>query len=326
MEKHNKDCSCGNGNVFNTVLLVILVILSAFQVAFILGITPNFSKEAKQTPTTNNSNGMEKVVRDALLEHEYAKVGGKENYKTITDLQIELLKYPQYEGNIDAQKEMLKNLKNGTGIADSEPTVTATPAGSLSDEQKTKILESAVIEGNKEADIMVVEYSEMECPFCAQQYHDTKIKENLKSEFGDKVAFSYKNNRGVDHAGTEAKALGLLCAGKVGGDEAYVKFYEHVMDNTTLRPQNRSGSVFPVASLAEAAKAAGITDVAAWQSCVDNKEMLAKFTAETNEAKSIGLSGTPGTLLFNQKTGKYTTISGAYPYENFQAAVNSLLQ
>lgn len=90
---------------------------------------------------------------------------------------------------------------------------------------------------------MAIEYSDMECPFCIKQYHDTKLQPSLSAQYGDKVAFAFKNNRGVNHPGTEAKALGALCAKQVGGDKAYIAFYHAVMDGTT------QGNPYPVAKL-----------------------------------------------------------------------------
>lgn len=55
----------------------------------------------------------------------------------------------------------------------------------------------------------------MECPFCIKQYNDTKLQKALKDKYGDTVAFAYKNNRGVNHPGTEIKALSILCAKKI---------------------------------------------------------------------------------------------------------------
>jgi len=41
------------------------------------------------------------------------------------------------------------------------------------------------------------------------------------------------------------------------------------------------------------AQLAGIKDVSSWRSCIDKKETLDEFTAETNEAQKLGLGGTP---------------------------------
>ena len=160
----------------------------------------------------------------------------------------------------------------------------------------------------------------MECPFCMKQYHDTKLFPNLLTQYKDQVAVAFKNNRGVNHKGTEAKALGALCADTLGGANAYQKFYKGVMDKST-----NEGGVLDVAKLGEVAKSAGI-DVAKWQSCVDQKETLARFSTQTQEAQKYGLGGTPGTLILNVKTGKYKTVEGAYPYETFTAAIDELLK
>jgi protein-disulfide isomerase len=160
----------------------------------------------------------------------------------------------------------------------------------------------------------------MECPYCMRQYHDTKLFPSIAAQYSDKVALAFKNNRGVNHKGTEVKALGALCAKNLGGDTAYQKFYKAVMDKST-----NEGGVLDVAKLPEIAKLVGV-DAKKWQSCVDAKETLAQFSTETKEAQKFGLGGTPGTLILNTKTGKYATIEGAYPYESFTAKIDELLK
>jgi protein-disulfide isomerase len=58
-----------------------------------------------------------------------------------------------------------------------------------------KILEDASIEGKKDAIIIAIEYSDMECPFCMKQYHDTKLFPTLLAEYKDNVAVAFKNNK-----------------------------------------------------------------------------------------------------------------------------------
>lgn len=166
--------------------------------------------------------------------------------------------------------------------------------------------------------IAVIEYSDMECPFCIRQYHDTKLQKNLSDSYGDTIAYAFKNNRGVNHDGTEIKALGALCAKRIGGDAAYTQFYKSVMDGT------QQSSIYPVNMLPDAAKIAWI-DVTKWQKCVDTKETLTQFASETSEATSLNLGGTPGTLIINIKTGKYSTVEGAYPLSHFTEMIDSLM-
>lgn len=55
------------------------------------------------------------------------------------------------------------------------------------------------------------------------------------------------------------------------------------MDKST-----NEGGVLPVTELSGVAKASGV-DVTKWQSCVDAKETLARFTTETREAQKFDL-------------------------------------
>ena len=52
--------------------------------------------------------------------------------------------------------------------------------------------------------------------------------------------------------------------------------------------------------------------------------MATVFAAETLEAQKYGMSGTPGTLLINVKTGKYSTVEGAYPFSAFVEKIASI--
>jgi hypothetical protein len=58
---------------------------------------------------------------------------------------------------------------------------------------------------------------------------------------------------------------------------------------------------------------------------VDTKETLTQFASETSEATSLNLGGTPGTLIINIKTGKYSTVEGAYPLSHFTEMIDSLM-
>jgi hypothetical protein len=86
----------------------------------------------------------------------------------------------------------------------------------------------------------------------------------------------------VNHPGTQAKALGSLCAKKIGGDKAYIDFYRTIMDGT------QQGDLFPVSGLPGIAKKLGL-NTAKWQDCMDTKAMNAVFTSETAEAQKYGL-------------------------------------
>lgn len=71
---------------------------------------------------------------------------------------------------------------------------------------------------------------------------------------------------------------------------------------------SNQSSVYPVSGLADIARKLAL-DMPKWQNCVDTKSTLTLFESETAEARKYGMGGTPGTLLLNVKTGKYTTVA-----------------
>ena len=279
------------------ILVIILIVLNVFGLYLLTG-----NSVALPTSISVDPVGIKK----AILEIEYDKVGGKANYDIISQATMIQMKeqIPQMEQYISTQWGK---------VAD---TTSATPS-TMTPDEVALVLSGASIEWNKNADIMAIEYSDMECPFCIRQYSDTKLQPSLAAQYGDKVGFAFKNNRGVNHPGTEAKALGALCAKQVGGDKAYIGFYHAIMDGTT---QN---NLYAVDKLPEIAKNLKL-DLKKWQSCVDTKATLAQFESETKEAQKYKLNGTPGTLLLNVKTGKYATVEGAYPMSEFTQKITSI--
>ena len=288
------------------ILLGVLIILNVFGLFLLTGNSFSLPASISVDPVG---------VKKALLEIEYAKVGGKANYDIMTQAQNLSVNDPQNPSNIEAMKKYISTFGSGAK-APTAPVALASGA-TMTPAEIAVILSGAALEGNKSAEIVAIEYSDMECPFCIKQYSDTKIQASLLAQYGDKVAFAFKNNRGVNHPGTEAKALGALCAKKVGGDKAYNDFYKAIMDGTT------QASVYPVSKLPDIAKNLKL-DMTKWQSCLDSKATLAGLEAETAEAQKYGMGGTPGTLLLNIKTGKYSTVEGAYPFSSFTEKISSI--
>ncbi len=294
-----------NAGVSNTLVLVtvcISILLNVIAIYVLIGNSIGLT-------ALNDPLG----IKRSILEVEYAKVGGKANYELL--LQAQLI---QFKTNLPQLKQFIASQGGKT------PTTTTinTPQRDINFIPATNIQASlkdgAVIEWNPEAKITVTEYSDMECPFCLKQYHETQLKEKLLAQYGSGVNFVFKNSRWVNHPGTEAKGIGALCAEKVWGPVAYVQFYTTVMWMSTA-----GESVFPVSRLPELAEKIGL-DKQKWQSCFDGQETMQKFLDETKEAAGFNLKGTPGTLIKNNKTGKTATIEGAYPYEAFTEKIDSL--
>lgn len=177
---------------FTHVILVILVLLNAAGLYLLTGNSFSLPGSISIDPVG---------IKKAILEVEYDKAGGKENYDLLAKAQQLSMNDPQNPSNLEAMKKYIASF--GTGGTKINAPTTTTPtsptdsgAGTVLDATKiSKVLSDAVVEGNKNADILVVEYSDMECPFCIKQYQDTQLWKKLQAQYGDKVKFAFKNNR-----------------------------------------------------------------------------------------------------------------------------------
>jgi protein-disulfide isomerase len=167
-------------------ILIVSLLLNAFSVYLLMGFSLPL-KAISGAANQDNSIG----IKRALLDLEYEKVGGKENYDT-------LQKYSQMQ--IKDQIDKIKQYVAGGAVPSQDtPAPAVAVEGTLTQDEVKKILDDASIEGNISASVIAIEYSDMECPFCMRQYHDTKLFPALLAQYGDKVSVAFKNNRGVNH-------------------------------------------------------------------------------------------------------------------------------
>ena len=295
------------------VLVVLVSISLVFNAVSLYFLTGYWFGEKLQWSEANGV-GIKRAVMDAVLELEYAKVGGKENFELMQKAQ----KF-SFQDQLPQVKQYITSREKGGSAPTTTTETTSNEVKTLSQEEIALLKKDAVIEGDKNAEVTLIEYSDMECPFCIRQHNEEKAIENVRAKYGNKVNSTFKHNRWVNHPGTEKKAVAVLCAKTAGNDSAYVKLYKSIYSGSTLR------SVVDVAQLPELAKTAGV-DTKKWQECYDNKATLPIFDMQTQEANKFNLGGTPGTLVINNKTGKYTTIEGAYPTSQFESAIESVLK
>jgi len=158
------------------------------------------------------------------------------------------------------------------------------------------------------ADIVLIEYSDFECPFC-QRFHPTM--QQVKDTYGDRVAWVYRHFPLSFHANAQPSAEAAECAGEQG------KFWEYADKLFEMSP------TLDTASLLSYAKAVGLNE-SLFKTCVDSKKHAVKVTAQMSGGEIAGISGTPGTILLT-KDGRSTIISGAQEFATVKATIDSYL-
>jgi protein-disulfide isomerase len=163
--------------------------------------------------------------------------------------------------------------------------------------------------GPENAKVVIVEYSDFQCPYCARA-HDTLSQ--VEKEYGGKVRLLHKQFPLAFHKWAEAGSVGALCVYQQD-KEAFWKVYDYLYANQgTVTPENVKEKVL------EGAKDSKINKEK-FNECYDSKKTLDKVKADMAEGQQVGVSGTPAFLINGRK------ISGAQPLQNFKAIIDDEL-
>jgi len=87
-------------------------------------------------------------------------------------------------------------------------------------EKIDSVKDSSYIKGNKDAKITWIEYSDLECPYCAK-LHNAGTTEALTEKYGDDLNIIYNHFPLGFHANAQPGAEILECLGELKGTEAF---------------------------------------------------------------------------------------------------------
>lgn len=209
-----------------------------------------------------------------------------------------------------APKMTTSNTQKTAPTAEQQPTPTSIPA------DVAKARPTDHIKGDAAAaKVLLITYSDSDCPFCAR-FHPTV--DTVLKDYGNKVAWVYRQFPLDIHPNAYTESMGLECAAKLGGDKAFFAYLDAII-GVTLNPDEKSNQ-----ALLSFASDVGL-DKNAFKACFNDDAIADKIDADMKEAAEIGARGTPFSIAVNQATGKQVVIPGAYPIEKVKEAVDSLL-
>lgn len=162
--------------------------------------------------------------------------------------------------------------------------------------------------------IFLVEYSDLECPFC-QVFHETANK--IVDEYGGQVAWVYRHYPLPFHDKAPKEAEATECAAELGGNDAFWKYIDRIFE---VSPTNNG---LNPAELYNIAAYLGL-DATAFRTCLDSGKHEVSVQADIDNATEVGVSGTPSSFLVYKK--KIVPIEGAEPYESVKAKIDALLK
>lgn len=165
--------------------------------------------------------------------------------------------------------------------------------------------ESDHIRGNKSAKVKVVEYSDLECPFC-KRFHS--VMQQVLAIYGDKVAWVYRHFP-IDelHPRARKEAEATECANELGGNDKFWAYVDRVFEISPLNNQLDPNQ------LPQIAKDVGL-DQSKFEKCLASGKYASKVSADVTDAEKIGARGTPYSIVIGSN-GKTFVIPGALSFE-----------
>lgn len=166
------------------------------------------------------------------------------------------------------------------------------------------VAEGTPSRGPADAPVVLIEYTDYQCPYC------TRIQPTLNElmkRYEGKLLHVFKNLPLPMHAEAPLAAAAALCAQDQG------KFWElHDWLFVNQRSLSRG-------SIVDAAGNLGM-DTEIFASCIDDGTYSDRVRAETEEAQSYGITGTPGFLINGR------VVTGARPIEMFTEIIDDELE
>lgn len=215
--------------------------------------------------------------------------------------------------------------------------------------QAMPIEEKDHILGNPNAPIVVIEYSDTECPFC-KNFHSTMHR--LIDKYGkeSKLAWVYRHMPITNlHSRAWAESIATECAAVVGGGSGV--FWKYIDKVYEITPSNNKLESAQLLDIARGLK----LDMTRFQTCLDKKETNEKVNRDYEDGIALtgGRPGTPTSVLAlanplsgdkrmaltkivqNEglddyisigEDGKNILVKGAFPYEVMALMIDLILQ
>lgn len=205
-----------------------------------------------------------------------------------------------------------------TGYDDSKsgsPTVVAGQPSPTGEIQLAEVTNKDWVRGDRDAKISIVEYSDLECPFC-KRFHPTM--QQVMAEYGDQVNWVYRHFPLTSlHPKAAKEAEATECAGELGGNDAFWKYTDRLFEIT---PSNNG---LQLAQLGDIADYVGL-DRTKFQTCLDSGKYASKVQEQAQQAQAAGGRGTPYSIIVTED-GQKIPINGALPFAQVQAMIDSVL-
>ena len=150
-----------------------------------------------------------------------------------------------------------------------------------------------------DAKVVIVEFSDFQCPYCQR---GAEVIAEIMADYGDEVSLVFKDFPLSFHQYAQTAAEAAECAHE---QDMFWEYHDMLFAN--------QDSISPE-FLTTAAEQIGL-DVDDFTSCMDSGATTSEVRTDYGHGVSAGVRGTPGFFINGE------LVSGAQPYETFEAAI-----
>lgn len=174
------------------------------------------------------------------------------------------------------------------------------------------------LKGDPRALVKLVEFSDLECPFC-KNFHLTM--QQIMDEYGQsgQVAWIYRHFP-LDqlHSKARQEAEATECANELGGNDAFWSYVDQIYEIT---PSNNR---LDLSLLPEIAENIGLNR-SQFKSCLESGQYAQHIENDYQDSVNSGGRGTPYSIVI-APNGKTFVISGAQPYSIVKSIIELALK
>jgi protein-disulfide isomerase len=169
--------------------------------------------------------------------------------------------------------------------------------------------------GREEAPVVIIEFTDLQCPYCARHAQQTFPK--LRHDYIEtgKLRYASRDFPLPFHRFAMPAAVASRCAGEQG------RFWEY---REALFAAQATLGTEPYARIAQEL---GL-DVAKLEACRSDGHQAAQVRADVERARANGISSTPSFVIGRVVNGEFQgeQFSGAQPFAVFQGKIEALLE
>lgn len=172
--------------------------------------------------------------------------------------------------------------------------------------------------GNPNAPVIIVEYTDTECPFC-KTFHQTM--QRIMSTYGKsgQVAWVIRHFPVPQlHKRAQKEAVATECANELGGQTKFWEFIDLIFART------ESNDTLDPAELPKIAKEIGLNDKD-FAKCLASTKYDNLILTQSQDAVRAGATGTPHSVLI-AANGSKVAIKGSQPYDVMKAVIDAALE